>query len=690
MDNNGTHTDDEFVEIDANFVAAPLATQGDFNPIKLSYLTTPNRDWNDQELMNLKAIVARFDQNLLMFYPRLYISDGSSINWECRNSATGFQNQPSSDKCRESCQNAGRYCVNRFDDHDEEHGLVTGAQIVTEGARRLCIWMLHNNANSAHLTGVMTLWNYLAEFQRSQCSTHLSDECWNEVYQNIGMTDSAQVEKCLDRSGGISVELDRDNQILGEEMHRSRTFNATSLEALPQMTINEKVLDKQMPLSTFNVLKSICDDYPSNQRPKVCGFCAHYCPNVRNSTTDSIIRQCLWEMHCGKDEGGTFDDWVANGELFSNVEINFDFDHIRVENDVNSTGNAYVSSYSESNDATVEAIPFNETINGGLDNVVTIDIDNSNATAFEPSSFNRTNATETPSAIKIVPQGNSSDTLNINNSLPVPQSQLNEQHTTKHHGVALPQYPTANKESPSSGNEANTEGLSGTESPLDINVTEQNITNFGVTEQDITNVIINEQNITHTNVTEQNITNVDVQEQSIAHDNATQRNITHDTSSQQSSIHNSGDFHHSGNSSITQDHSKPHTLPSNSRDHNSGHHISPHNKSFTRAPFPHTRAPRPSIGYGADWHRTIQHILWGLIFLAFGVTSSFFIYRRWRSLHGGIYSSTRKGDFQPGLAGSASHCVAPGDLDLEVHVEMNNLGNSNYAPPSTASLPNIT
>merc|ERR1712159_917583 len=108
------------------------------------------------------------------------------ITWEC------IDDPPTSEACRAQCVNAGRYCA---PDPDEDiHAGYTGADIVIDNLRALCVFDVANKSNTPWLW-----WDYVSDFGE-QCTMQngkfAARSCAELVASNIGI-DVAAVNACI-------------------------------------------------------------------------------------------------------------------------------------------------------------------------------------------------------------------------------------------------------------------------------------------------------------------------------------------------------------------------------------------------------------------------------------------------------------------------------------------------------------
>ena len=288
-----------FVENDA----ATSVSQSSFEPLKLSYWTTPDRDWDDALLFQMKALIRRFEvAKLLQFHPHTALELGENIG--CREPG----NEPItdlSDACLDACVNAGRYCAVQYNtthtEDDDSHAGLLGSDLVLESARRLCVWIVYGSVHKEEGAVSMQYWDYIETLRDTNCDQSLSDNCIDRVYREVGIGDH-KIMSCFQNAGGVGVQIDMKNMFLDEEAHRSQHLDPNT--DLPQLAVNGKILPNATQLSSYDIAAFVCS--AMKEPPKICDFCLNVCP-VGNPDRDPTS-QCMWELRC--DEIRTFDDWM--------------------------------------------------------------------------------------------------------------------------------------------------------------------------------------------------------------------------------------------------------------------------------------------------------------------------------------------------------------------------------------------
>mmetsp|Transcript_20170 Transcript_20170/g.49469 ORF Transcript_20170/g.49469 Transcript_20170/m.49469 type:complete len:745 (-) Transcript_20170:3174-5408(-) len=186
------------------------------------------------------------------FTPHMYIYDG--IKTHC----TGDNGQS---QCYNLCTNHGRYCATD-PDNDLEHG-ISGADVVTESLRRICIWHRYGED-----TGIGEVWwDYISEFERrcSQADYFANEECIKDVYTHAGV-DGDAVVRCMLDSGGL--ENDGPNSFLDRAIAAQSEMGVV---VLPTVFVNTVAL--RGTLSSEAVFGAICSGFAEGSAPEVCGKC---------------------------------------------------------------------------------------------------------------------------------------------------------------------------------------------------------------------------------------------------------------------------------------------------------------------------------------------------------------------------------------------------------------------------------
>mmetsp|Transcript_26464 Transcript_26464/g.61585 ORF Transcript_26464/g.61585 Transcript_26464/m.61585 type:complete len:395 (+) Transcript_26464:2-1186(+) len=212
------------------------------------------------------------------FTPHFYIYDGQKVG------CVGGYNHA----CTTLCTNNGRYCAMDPTPNRSEMGGITGADVVHESLRRLCVWKHYGEDDGIG----QVWWNYIRLFQE-ECEDNglFSDmDCIHRVLREAGV-DHHAMGHCIRHSGGL--EDDSPNALLELEIS---TRQETGVLIFPTARVND--MDIRGSLTPQNVFEAICSGYARDYVPEICHNCAR-CPRV---------------MECVRQRG------VCSGEVFVIVD----------------------------------------------------------------------------------------------------------------------------------------------------------------------------------------------------------------------------------------------------------------------------------------------------------------------------------------------------------------------------------
>eukprot|EP00558_Chaetoceros_sp_UNC1202_P007666 CAMPEP_0197237370 /NCGR_PEP_ID=MMETSP1429-20130617/4217_1 /TAXON_ID=49237 /ORGANISM="Chaetoceros sp., Strain UNC1202" /LENGTH=528 /DNA_ID=CAMNT_0042696353 /DNA_START=95 /DNA_END=1681 /DNA_ORIENTATION=+ len=211
--------------------------------------------------------------NKLFFTPRQYIYDG--IKSRC-------QTGDGRNMCFNLCTNNGRYCATD-PDNDLDHG-ITGAEVVKEALRRICIWKQHGEQDGIGVT----YWNYIAEFL-TRCDSDdffASEDCVKDAFKHAKI-DKKMIDQCMDASGGLTD--DGPNNLLDREVEAA---GRRGVVVLPTMFVNSAPL--RGALTSNTVFNAVCAGFVEGSEPSVCNKC--------RGCSDTA--QCVKKGSCKSYENG--------------------------------------------------------------------------------------------------------------------------------------------------------------------------------------------------------------------------------------------------------------------------------------------------------------------------------------------------------------------------------------------------
>lgn len=213
------------------------------------------------------------------FTPHQYVYDG--VKSRCHGS-------DGKNLCLNLCTNNGRYCATD-PDNDLEHG-ITGAEVVTEALRRICIWKYYGQDDGVGLL----YWDYISEFlQRCDSDDFFANQnCINDVYKKSKI-DGKRIENCMEDSGGVKEDV--VNTLLEREIDSA---NRRGVVVLPTMFVNTVAL--RGALGTNIVFNAVCAGFHEGTMPDICDKCTG-CADVGSCVKSN--GQCSKTAGGGTDSG---------------------------------------------------------------------------------------------------------------------------------------------------------------------------------------------------------------------------------------------------------------------------------------------------------------------------------------------------------------------------------------------------
>ncbi|KAL9178375.1 hypothetical protein ACHAXT_000022 [Thalassiosira profunda] len=213
--------------------------------------TTPTHASSEEFLREFKeAAVALGDR--AYFTPQMYIFDGIR---------SGCQGANGEDSCYNLCTNSGRYCLPDPDDLDRG---ISGADVVMESLRRMCIWRLYGQEDGVGVPW----WDYVNNFS-SRCETEelfSNEQCIADAMAATRVIDAGEVEQCMSDSG---LEGDAENEILEEQLQAQAKRGVVFL---PSMHVNGVAISGAVEFS--KAFQAICAGYAPGTAPSICTTCS--------------------------------------------------------------------------------------------------------------------------------------------------------------------------------------------------------------------------------------------------------------------------------------------------------------------------------------------------------------------------------------------------------------------------------
>jgi len=233
--------------------------------VEYDLFTTPT-DTVSRSLQESFKIAAEALGQDAKFSPHMYIYDGVKA---------GCVSEQGENECYNLCTNNGRYCATDPDD-DLDSG-ISGADVVKESLRRICIWDLYGK------DGVGSAWwDYSVEFMHrcKEPAYFVSDDCVKDAMGHVDQIEFSRVQSCMDDAGGL--DGDSPNSLLETSLAEKE---ASGVIIVPSLYVNDAAIRGALSFST--AFRAICAGFAQGSEPIVCQTCAY----------------CLDEYGCVADNG---------------------------------------------------------------------------------------------------------------------------------------------------------------------------------------------------------------------------------------------------------------------------------------------------------------------------------------------------------------------------------------------------
>ena len=200
-----------------------------------------------------EAAVALGDKAL--FTPHMFIYNGLRAGCD----------QDGVNECFNLCTNNGRYCA--IDPDDDLDSGISGADVVTESLRRLCIWKNYGSDGIGK-----EYWLYVDEFlfrcgNPNKPELFTDETCITDAMDHAGVN-KIDIDSCITDSGGLDDDV--TNTILEDELSAK---DAAGVVIIPTFFVNQAPVRGQLSFAT--AFKAICAGYAKGSEPEVCAECAN-------------------------------------------------------------------------------------------------------------------------------------------------------------------------------------------------------------------------------------------------------------------------------------------------------------------------------------------------------------------------------------------------------------------------------
>jgi hypothetical protein len=144
---------------------------------------------------------------------------------------------------------------------------LSGADVVKESLRRLCIWDLYGKATGKQEGVGLPFWDYLAQFNdRCRDTGYFNNvDCVNDAYKHSKI-DSKKVDECMVSSGGTE-----DNKINTRLSAEIVAQEQRGVVVIPSAFVNTAAI--RGALTPTNVFSAICAGFSAGTQPDVCIQC---------------------------------------------------------------------------------------------------------------------------------------------------------------------------------------------------------------------------------------------------------------------------------------------------------------------------------------------------------------------------------------------------------------------------------
>ena len=250
--------------------------------------TTPKDVLSRKFLQSFQDAAEALDKDAF-FTPHMYVFDGVKA---------GCQNASGANECMTLCTNQGKYCAND-PDHDLATG-VSGADVVTESLRSLCIWNIYG------ADGIGSQWWAYANIFSETCDQEVTASKFNDpacvkLVMKLAGVDESAVSKCVKDSGGLEGNI--RNKIFDDQLILK---DSMGVFMLPSLYVNKAPIRGELSFET--TFKAICAGYSTGSEPEICKICSdchemETCVEAESCTTDGVSTGYRAESGQGVSKG---------------------------------------------------------------------------------------------------------------------------------------------------------------------------------------------------------------------------------------------------------------------------------------------------------------------------------------------------------------------------------------------------
>ena len=213
--------------------------------------------------------------NDAFFTPHEFVMDGEKAGCQ----------QNGQDVCFNLCTNEGKYCA--LDPDGDVLTGATGADVVAESLRRICIWEVYgkDGVGQEWWTYVSTFMTMCDDKSNAHDTSRFKDPaCIANAMVEAGV-DSHKVQECIVASGGLEGNV--NNTLFQKQQAR---IDELGVILIPSLFINQAPIRGSLTFDT--TFEAICAGYATGYEPEICKQC----------------RTCTQDMHGCVKRGGTCAD----------------------------------------------------------------------------------------------------------------------------------------------------------------------------------------------------------------------------------------------------------------------------------------------------------------------------------------------------------------------------------------------
>eukprot|EP00977_Amphora_coffeiformis_P011818 scaffold2897_cov178-Amphora_coffeaeformis.AAC.23 len=227
--------------------------------------TAPTDHFIDENLWTSLRTIALALGDHASFTPQMSLYDGTQ------------QDCTYDGNCPNMCTNNGRYCA--FGLNDEK---VSGADLVTESLRRICIWNRYGQEDGIGKEWFDYVYTFSSTCYKDGRLDRFTDEgCVTKAMKKSGI-DPETINNCMRDSGGL--EANAPNTLLDQALAAQQELGVV---LIPSVWVNRVLVQGKM---TFReIFSALCSGYVEGSQPQICHACQNCLHNPEKCIQDGGI-----------------------------------------------------------------------------------------------------------------------------------------------------------------------------------------------------------------------------------------------------------------------------------------------------------------------------------------------------------------------------------------------------------------